>query len=63
MAKVDDLGIEIDEDLERAMADPKSAILRKAVDYLLARREAKKAKEEQARKDKEPKGVFGGMFE
>lgn len=64
MSKVDDLGIEIDDELERAMADPKSGILTKAVDYLLKRNEVKKQKEaeELARKNK-PVSMFNGMFD
>ena len=67
MAKVDEFGIEMDEELERAMADPKSGILTKAVDYLVQRREAKQAKEAKEKKEKEDKekrsSIFGGMFE
>lgn len=64
MAKVDDLGIEIDEELERAMADPKSSILTKAVDYLLKRNEVKKQKEaEELKKQEKKESIFCGMFD
>lgn len=62
--KVDELGIELDEELERAMADPKSSILTKAVDYLLKRNEVKRQKESEDLKKKEKQeSLFGGLFE
>lgn len=62
--KVDDLGIELDEELERAMADPKSSILTKAVDYLLKRNEVKRQKEaEELKKKEKQESLFSGLFE
>lgn len=64
MAKVDDLGIELDEDLERLLADPKSANVAKAVNYFMTRHEKQKMKEHEEKKKTEKKdSMFGGMFE
>lgn len=64
MPKVDDLGIEIDEELERALADPKSGILTKAVAYLLKRREVEAARErEELQKKNKKESVFSGIFD
>lgn len=64
MAKVDDLGIELDEETEKLLADPKAGNIQKAVNYFMTRREKEreKAREEEAKKNK-TEGMFGGMFE
>lgn len=62
--KKDDLGIELDEDVERALADPKSSVLSKVIDYFLARkrREAEIVEEERKKSEKKT-GVFGGFLD
>lgn len=46
--KVDDLGIEIDEEIEQMQADPKTALVGKFLDY----RDKRKAKEAEIAKQK-----------
>lgn len=64
MAKIDDLGIEVDEETEKLLADPKAGNIQKAVNYFMTRREKEleKAREEEEKKNKKT-GLFGGMFE
>lgn len=51
----DEFGIEVDDDVKAALADPASTKLQKVVDYLFKRGEAQKLKaiEDQKKKDKD----------
>lgn len=54
----DDLGIEFDEEVERALTDPKSNTLMKVLDYRDRRKDAertKQAEEDAAKEKKEAK--------
>ena len=60
---LDDLGIEIDEDVTRALADPKAGVLTKVVDYLVKRREKQAEIEaDKKKKESESTGIFGGIL-
>jgi len=59
----DDLGIEIDDEVSKVLADPKAALLKKTFDYWEKRRE--KEREIEAMKEankKKSEGIFGGLF-
>lgn len=60
---VDDLGIEVDPEVEKALADPKSGTLKKVFEYFSARK-SKQAELDELKKKKEKKesGIFGDIF-
>lgn len=63
----DEYGVEYDDDVEKALKDPKGGLLAKVFDYLTKRESAKIAKEkteqEENERKKKPKSIFDGLFD
>lgn len=62
----DEYGVDYDEDVEKALKDPKGGLLAKCFDYLTKREAAKNAKEaaeRDAEQKKKPKSMFDGLFD
>lgn len=59
-AKVDDLGIEIDEEIEQLRADPKTGLIDKYLDYRERRKqkEAEKKRQEEEEQQRSKKKSF-----
>ena len=63
MSKMDDLGIEMDDDLERLLADPKSSNVQTVVGYFMARYHKQREKDAvEAEKKNKSEGLFGNIF-
>lgn len=55
----DDLGIEIDPEVEAVLKDPKSTVLSKTVNYLMQRKQVEEGiAREKAEKENAPKKLF-----